>query len=280
MNHPNATLANFLTYMWCLWKSRNDALFNGKYRYPTQIHFMANALQHSLEMHDILRGKNTNKQVQGTDLSSPKQRQRQVEMQDQKTSKGNTIKSVLHITGSKFFSDASWRTRNAPGSSSDTTGVGVYCQVLEEGKNAEIVIEASILTASSVLQAELEALLVAARIGSALKLHNHTFLTDNSVLAAAAALETTSLQQIPWEIRKHIAEYKALTEPSQVAIYHINRDLNEVAHECAHQALRHSMSQPIFSCSSSAHRNTDCPFLYAVSQIKSPGLVLHVVNCL
>jgi hypothetical protein len=50
MNHPNAAVANVLTFMWCMWKSRNDALFNRKQRHLAQIYFMANTLNHSLEM--------------------------------------------------------------------------------------------------------------------------------------------------------------------------------------------------------------------------------------
>jgi hypothetical protein len=50
MNHPNGNLENILTFMWCLWKSRNDNLFNGKNGHPTQIYLMANAIKQNLEM--------------------------------------------------------------------------------------------------------------------------------------------------------------------------------------------------------------------------------------
>jgi hypothetical protein len=50
---------------------------------------------------------------------------------------------------------------------------------------------------------------LAARIASTL-LQLHTFLTDISVLAAAAASDLTTLEQVPWEIRRHIAEYSQL----------------------------------------------------------------------
>jgi hypothetical protein len=59
MNHPNATLTNNLTFMWCLWKSRNDCLFNQKQTHPKQIHHMANAITKSLEMVDVVQVPNS-----------------------------------------------------------------------------------------------------------------------------------------------------------------------------------------------------------------------------
>jgi hypothetical protein len=64
MNHPNATLPNVLTFMWCLWKSRNDHLFNRQQLHPAQIQHMANALNHNLELSNIEQVTNMNKNVQ------------------------------------------------------------------------------------------------------------------------------------------------------------------------------------------------------------------------
>jgi hypothetical protein len=60
-----------------------------------------------------------------------------------------------------------------------------------------IMIQASTPMAPSILQAEAEALLVAARIALALQLQGHTFLTDNSTLVSSAATQSTSLEQVP-----------------------------------------------------------------------------------
>jgi hypothetical protein len=40
------------------------------------------------------------------------------------------------------------------------------------------------------------------------------------------------------------------------------------------------LSQPIYTCSSAAHRCLNCPILSAVSQLQFPELVIHVVHCL
>lgn len=91
MNHPNAALANVLTFMWRMWKSRNDALFNRKQGHPAQIHFMANTPNHSLEMLHVLQDKSINKQVQSRDLFSQGQREKKAQMQKQMPAKGSTI---------------------------------------------------------------------------------------------------------------------------------------------------------------------------------------------
>jgi hypothetical protein len=54
MNHPYGSLENILTFMWCLWKSRNDCLFNKKDNTPLQVHHMTNAIKQNLKLLDTL----------------------------------------------------------------------------------------------------------------------------------------------------------------------------------------------------------------------------------
>jgi hypothetical protein len=56
MKHPNGSLQNILNFLWCLWKSRNDSLFNRKQGQPTKIHYMDNALSQNMEMMNVLQG--------------------------------------------------------------------------------------------------------------------------------------------------------------------------------------------------------------------------------
>jgi hypothetical protein len=77
----------------------------------------------------------------------------------------------------------------------------------EGSMKATVMVQASIPTAPSVIQAEAQALLLAARIAAGLKLQQQTFLTDNITLAQAATAGPDCLQEVPWEIRRYIADY-------------------------------------------------------------------------
>jgi hypothetical protein len=97
------------------------------------------------------------------------------------------------------------------------TGIEVFCQLKGNQLEDMIMIQASTQVTNSVLQAEAEAMLFAARLTSVLNIQGHSFFTDNKVLALAAA--ASSLDQVPWEIRRQIADLKNLHLTSQAAVY-------------------------------------------------------------
>jgi hypothetical protein len=72
----------------------------------------------------------------------------------------------------------------------------------------------------------------------------------------------------------------SFTESSNAAVYHIKRDINGVAHNCAHQAIKQDVSTPIYSCTNSTHRIFSCPLFSAVKQMQSQDLVIRAVNCI
>jgi hypothetical protein len=49
-DHPYATLSNIFTFMWCLWKARNDTLFQRKVASPFQVFFAAQAITNSFSL--------------------------------------------------------------------------------------------------------------------------------------------------------------------------------------------------------------------------------------
>jgi hypothetical protein len=287
MNHPYASLSNILNFMWCIWKSRNDNLFNRKAGAPYQVHQMAQAIKNNMEMLNSPRAP-SQVQLQPRDTSL---QDLSCEMQlsdyahrttvDILPDHGDTLKSDLLIPGTKIYSDATWKTKKAPGRADITSsGIGIFCQIQESNFKATVSIQASAPMTPSVLQAEAEALLLAARIASTFQLQDITFLKDNSTLAKAAAVRSVSHSQVPWEIRNHIAGYINLTQSLGASVYHIKRDLNGVAHDSAHQAIRQDASIPIFRCISSAHRNVSCPILSVVQQMQFQDVVIHAVNCI
>jgi hypothetical protein len=190
MNHPHGSLENILTFMWCLWKSRNDNLFFRKPGMPHQIHQAARAIQQNLEMVDLfvvppLQVKRSDQQLHDTAV------------QDAIPMQGSTVKSDLLVTGPKIFSDASWKQTKIPASTiSTSTGIGVFCQLPGVNTSTNVCVQASAPMASSPLQAEASALLLAATIAELLHLHQVTLLTDNSSLAAAAASRSPCSPQV------------------------------------------------------------------------------------
>jgi hypothetical protein len=273
MNHPHAFLENILTFMWCLWKSRNDNLFCRTPGAPHQIHQAARAIQQNLEMVDL-------SVVYPLQVQRSDQRQDHMVIHDAMPMQGGTIKSDLLITGPKIFSDAAWKSIKVPGCAASTsTGIGVFCQLPGENVSTNVLVQASVSMTTSPLQAEASALLLAATVAKLLHLQQVTLLTDNSSLAAAAASRRPSSPQVQWEIRQQIAKYIQVTQKLAPSVCHISRDLNKVAHTCARQAIRQSLYMPIFSCTNSTHANSPCPISLALHSLNSQGFVIHAVYC-
>ena len=103
MTHPHATVENIFTFLWCLWKARNDALFCKKYSFPHQIQYASLGISSSQILQDLA--------MEGQQNSKPTSHG-QLENQ---ILQGSTIRSDLLIAGTKVYSDASWQKKNIPG---------------------------------------------------------------------------------------------------------------------------------------------------------------------
>lgn len=48
--HPHASICNLMTFMWCLWKARNDTRNERKHGHPLQIHHASQAIIKGLQV--------------------------------------------------------------------------------------------------------------------------------------------------------------------------------------------------------------------------------------
>jgi hypothetical protein len=114
-------------------------------------------------------------------------------------------------------------------------------------------VQATTHSTNSPLHAESKALLFAAIIVGSLQLQHPTFLTDNLQLAKAAVDRRSSVNHLNWDIRASMFEFFHNSATMESNIYHIRRDMNGVAHNYAHQALRNPQDFPSFSCVNTSH---------------------------
>lgn len=158
------------------------------------------------------------------------------------------------------------------------TGIGVHILFPKEGFDSRIMIQASTHDVCSPLIAEVYALLFAAKISCRLQLQQGSFLTDNLSLAKMAASRDINNTNISWRCRQPISELFQISHSLNV-VYHISRNTNGIAHNCAHQVLNSGV-EPVFSCSRSSHGNVPFPFLQSLLNFQVQGYVIHAVHCL
>jgi hypothetical protein len=271
MNHPHASLPNIFTFMWCIWKSRNDLLFGRRNGMPYQISINAQALRNNLELYDassycIQESRTKHRQKTGSETTVPHQ--------------GTTISSERIIDGPVIFADASWKCRKVSDADGrQLTGIGVFIRDDSADRKWCIMIQASVAHEHSVFQAEARALLLAATIARILDIRGPTFLTDNQVLAKIAASRKLDHHLLEWNARNSLANFFDVTSNTTPQVFHISRNLNGVAHKCAAQVLRRSLNTPIYACSSSTHSQETCPVVSILKNVNLQDFVLNTAWC-
>lgn len=64
-SHPHASITNIMTFLWCIWKARNDSLFGRKTNTPPQVHQAMQAIIRSQDLTSYTEGAGANsKQTQ------------------------------------------------------------------------------------------------------------------------------------------------------------------------------------------------------------------------
>lgn len=270
-NHPQASLINVMTYLWCIWKARNDVLFSRKTNTPLQVYQVMQAILKNQEL--ALDTRNIDPQI------LPKQSSRNQRLHKQT----NEDTGIQHITrnGCRVFTDAAWTP--APDNTTvgaTTTGIGIFVQLEEQQHQGNISIAATGVHVTSPLQAEALALLAAAQIATKVVTTGEiTFFTDNQVLAKAA--DSRDLQNKPghWEIRNYLAAF-IITGHSQVQVIHIPRNFNSRAHRCATQVYHlNSNTRSKLSCCNPEHLGDHCPTLAKLGNIMIQQCKITNVTC-
>ena len=268
MDHPNGSIPNILNFLWCLWKARNDFLFDRKKALPYQVNIAAIAL--NLDFDDVLSCLcNKQQQVQGEHSIG-----NQVPLQ------GTTLKSDLLIVGPKIFSDAAFRSNKVPGlpQGEVATGVGIFISIPSDQGEINVQVQASASSTSTSLQAEAIALTSAAHIASQLNIAHPIFLTDYLSLAKCAALRNTLDSSIPWNIRKDLAIFFKHTSALHPKVFHISREINGIAHDLAQQVFRSTGNTQV-CCFAQNHSSISCHVVSLISNLQIPGVKLHTVHC-
>lgn len=263
-NHPHASLNNIITFLWCIWKFRNDNLFGRKSNSPMQVYPAMQAIIKSQELVSCANIAGSPTEI----AHKPKQ--------------GCSLETDAWITGCKVYTDAAWK-KNTTASKNDSskTGIGIVIQAGENEQGTGILISASCGSVESPLQAEATALQVAAQIASHITSSQVTFLVDNLTLAQAAA--SRNLIQLPghWEIRSHLANFFGATANIQAKVFHIPRKLNVKAHNCAALSYRedHPPSNK-FACCKVEHTGGHCPTLAKLGSLCIKDCQILYVTCI
>mgnify|MGYP005845974869 CR=1 FL=1 len=191
MGHPYGSISNILNFLWCLWKARNDFVFDRQKVLPHHVYIAALALS-------------SDSYVDLPNLSK-KQGDPQAQLShNQLPMQGRTLKSDLLISGPKIYSNATFRSRKIPGllQGDVATGVGVYISLPLNQLEINVQIQASAPPTSTPQHAEV--------LARKLNIILPTFLIDCLSLALVAASGKIQEYTTPWNIRKCLANFSSV----------------------------------------------------------------------
>jgi hypothetical protein len=250
--HPQINTTTLYTFLWCLWKARNDSLFCRKSSQPSQVFGATDAIIKATKI-EVLNYNDHHNKEQSPNSRQPSPPIPQVQGSD-------------FPAGNAIFSDAAWEKQQD--STTSQAGLGVIIHFQENQHLHQLHVSVLSPPASSPLQAETYGLLLATKLADLLQVQDPHFYTDCSVLASAATATTVFAAQGHWEIRPQLAAIQASSSFRYSNISHINRSRNVKAHHQARLALRIQTRSLAVRCLSSV--TGQCPsrdILYVSSVI-------------
>ena len=166
--HPKINLTTLYTFLWCLWKTRNDYLFCSKLCKPSQVYASANAI------------------IEATNLEDKNFAQQQESDKAQEQLQASSTTTHTHdcnnLTGNVIFCDAAWERRTD--SELGHAGLGVIITMQDNRHLQRLHVSALSPPVSLPLQAETYGLLLATKLADLLQVQNPHFCTDCSVLVS------------------------------------------------------------------------------------------------
>jgi hypothetical protein len=231
-NHPCISLKTLCTFLWCLWKSRSDFLFNKIKGHPKRIFFVVSALLQDNSLYT-------------QQLCSQMPTEQAQEHHQQRPQHPPTLNSNLEA-GNVLLCDAAWKVQQ--GGDPYPAGLGVIIHLPDNSHCRKIHIAAMSPPVSSPLQAETSALLLATKLADIFRIHDPAFYTDNSVLASAAKASNILSAPGHWSNRPLLADIQAAPSFNSCRVYHINRANNTMAHHQAKLAVKIQNRSLLFRC--------------------------------
>lgn len=283
------TIDKIFTMLWCIWKARNDYLFNRKIWSIWHVHHTVDALlSYGLEDHTMLQETPhlpSHASIQEAITAPPvallpagPEAHLQVQCipcQQMAPCPGTTIKDTSNITGTIVFTNAAW----SPGHDGQlaSAGLGLFIRFDDDRACSQIYISAVSPPISSAIQAEAFGLLLATKVAEVLQIQRATILTDNAVLAAAAASQDLLNAPGHWTIRPQLADIASSSSFNATRIFHIPRSLNFKAHHQAKLGLKLQGRSFYSRCLNSA--TGVCPNTDVKSVLGAPECMLVFVKC-
>jgi hypothetical protein len=163
LNHPEANLLSIATFLWCIWKARNDDLFCMKKCKPQQIAVQAKALCNNLEVPQKAPQQHHQEPVPPSDRVGAARSE-------------DSMNSDFYFAGPKLYLDAAWKLE--PNQVTATAGLGIYFTCKEQHGHTDVIILAAKHNVPSPIQAEAHALSLAGRLAAALRLQEPIFFLD------------------------------------------------------------------------------------------------------
>jgi hypothetical protein len=128
LKHPEENITSTATFMWCIWKARNDELFCRKKHKSQQVAVQSKALLNNLETLQVT----PRRQVQtltppNESVTTPRS--------------GDSVKSDFCFAGPKLFVDAAWKLKR--NHSTATAGPRIYLTYKEQHMHTDALIMAT-----------------------------------------------------------------------------------------------------------------------------------------